>query len=260
MLIPATTAVWRGQPTILENPGPGPGKLVVREGEGSAVEQCLVVQDNNGRTRVRVLHQLLPRRNSITVYRESWEGPFRNGESLGGCASSTSAFGTQARVDASSLAGNWHVDQFATQTVTEAPAAVSEDVSLALLPYNLHAWIMLFISLKHKQTAAPAAEAKSCQITELTPVSSKEWERELLDDTIFLPKDLWTYVNLAQNGGTVIETGWLVNLDQSIVSGCQLESSGEIKGLAGGVLTQLFLPQIFLQEVYVRFERRISKM
>jgi hypothetical protein len=158
-------------------------------------------------------------------------------------------------------------------------------------------------------------EAKSCQITELTSVSSKEWERELLDDTIFLPKDLWTYVNMAQNGGTVIETGWLVNLDQSIVSGCQLESSGEIKvsiqqnckrlyasvltaivikvshllftiksspflfrtrvwsktvfcnrpcmknqGLAGGVLTQLFLPWIFLQEVYVRFEWRISKM
>jgi hypothetical protein len=103
-------------------------------------------------------------------------------------------------------------------------------------------------------------------------------------------------------------------LDQSIVSGCQLESSGEIKvsiqqnrkrlyasvltaivikvshllftikssfllrtrvwsktvfcnrpcmknqGLAGGVLTQLFLPRIFLQEVYVSFERRISKM
>jgi hypothetical protein len=49
-------------------------------------------------------------------------------------------------------------------------------------------------------------------------------------------------VNMAQNGGTVIETGWLVNLNQSIVSGCQLESSGEIK------------------EVYVRFERRISKM
>jgi hypothetical protein len=134
------TAVWRGQPTILEKPGPGPGKLVVREGEGSAVEQCLVVQDNNGRTRVRVLHQLLPRRNSITVYRESWEGPFRNGESLGGCASSTSA--TQAKLEASSLAGNWHVDQFATQTVTEAPAAVSDDVFLALLPYNLHAWIM----------------------------------------------------------------------------------------------------------------------
>ncbi len=154
-------------------------------------------------------------------------------------------------------------------------------------------------------------EAKSCQIAELTPVSSKEWERELLDDTIFLPKDLWTYVNMAQNGGTVIETGWLVNLDQSIVSGCHLESSGEIKvsiqqnckrlyasvltaivikvshlffhhqkfrtrvwsktvlcnrpcmknqGLAGGVLTQLFLPWFFLQEVYVRFEQRISKM
>ncbi|KAH9552238.1 hypothetical protein CY35_09G054200 [Sphagnum magellanicum] len=98
------------------------------------------------------------------------------------------------------------------------------------------------MSLQHKQTVAPAAEAKSCQITELTPVSSKEWGRELLDDTIFLPKDLWTYVNMAQNGGTVIETGWLVNLDQSIVFGCQLESSGEIK------------------EVYVRFERRISKM
>jgi hypothetical protein len=32
------------------------------------------------------------------------------------------------------------------------------------------------------------------------------------------------------------------------------------QGLAGGVLTQLFLPWIFLQKVYVRFERRISKM
>jgi hypothetical protein len=52
-------------------------------------------------------------------------------------------------------------------------------------------------------------EAKSCQITELTPVSSKEWERELLDDTIFLPKDLWTYVNMAQNGGTLLKLGGL---------------------------------------------------
>lgn len=104
------TVVWRGQRVTNEKKGSGSGKVVTREGEGLEVEQCLV----HGRKRVRVLQQLGVRRR-IRVFKEVWEGPFRNGESLGGCAATTSAFATQDPLEASSLSGAWHAEHYSTQ-------------------------------------------------------------------------------------------------------------------------------------------------
>jgi len=78
---------------------------VTREGDEIEVEQCIVHE----KTRIRVL-QKLGRRRKILIYREAWEGPFQNGESLGGCAAKTQAFATEKGLHASSLFGKWNSD------------------------------------------------------------------------------------------------------------------------------------------------------
>ena len=99
------TGVWRGKRVMKEKQGTGPGKVILREGDELGVEQCLV----HNRSRVRVFQELNARRR-ILVSRETWEGPFRNGESLGGCAISSSAFATQACLLASELSGSWETE------------------------------------------------------------------------------------------------------------------------------------------------------
>lgn len=97
------TAVWRGKRVTNEKQGTGPGKEVSREGDEIEVEQCLA----HGKRRIRVLQKLGPRRH-VLVFREGWEGPFRNGESLGGCAVVTQAFATQKALVGADLTGEWN--------------------------------------------------------------------------------------------------------------------------------------------------------
>lgn len=106
------TIVWHGKRVTHEQLGSGPGKEVMREGDEIEVEQCLVHE----RTRIRVLQQLEPRRR-VMVFREAWEGPFRNGESLGGCAIGTPAFATQKPLEASALTGSWRTDLYSAQNL-----------------------------------------------------------------------------------------------------------------------------------------------
>jgi hypothetical protein len=106
------TIVWRGKRVTREQLGSGPGKEVMREGDEIEVEQCLVHE----RKRIRVLQQLDPRRR-VMMFREAWDGPFRNGESLGGCAIGTPAFATQKPLEASALTGSWRTDLYSAQNL-----------------------------------------------------------------------------------------------------------------------------------------------
>lgn len=101
------TAVWRGKRVMKEKQESGPGKVISREGDELGVEQCLV----HNRSRVRIFQELNPHKR-ILVSREIWEGPFRNGESLGGCAISSSAFATHACLQASELRGSWQTEVY----------------------------------------------------------------------------------------------------------------------------------------------------
>lgn len=101
------SAVWRGKRVENETKATGPGKEVSREGDEIEVEQCLV----HDKMRIRVL-QRLDRRRRVLMFREAWEGPFRNGESLGGCAAVSQAFATRERLEAKSLVGKWNSEVY----------------------------------------------------------------------------------------------------------------------------------------------------
>lgn len=102
------TAVWRGKRVENETKATGPGKEVCREGDEFEVEQCIV----HDKMRIRVL-QRLDRRRRVLMFREAWEGPFRNGESLGGCAAVTQAFATTDRFEpGKSLVGKWNSEVY----------------------------------------------------------------------------------------------------------------------------------------------------
>lgn len=182
------TIVWRGKRVTREQLGSGPGKEVMREGDEIEVEQCLVHE----RKRIRVLQQLDPRRR-VMVFREAWDGPFRNGESLGGCAIGTPAFATQKPLEASALTGSWRTDLYSAQ------------------------------NLQHQQEYTSS---------ELISSGVEDGERQLPDTVLYLPKDTWTSLSKSESGGTVVETGWLVEPDQAIVTICELESSGDLKGVS----------------------------
>ncbi|KAI5080072.1 hypothetical protein GOP47_0005551 [Adiantum capillus-veneris] len=85
------------------------------------VEHCFV-QDGESRFRVRILQQIslkpsigeddknLPVLKNVTVQREKWESEFQNGEVLGGCSTTGSAFATTQTLQSSELAGVWHCE------------------------------------------------------------------------------------------------------------------------------------------------------
>lgn len=65
--------------------------------------------------------------------------------------------------------------------------------------------------------------------SELISSGVEDGERQLPDTVLYLPKDTWTSLSKSESGGTVVETGWLVEPDQAIVTICELESSGDLK-------------------------------
>ena len=99
------TSVWRGKRVIKETPDSGPSKEVTREGTEVEVEQCL----QHGKTRLRFFQKLGYRRR-ILVFREAWEGPFRDGALLGDSASAAAAFSTEPKLTAKALLGKWNCD------------------------------------------------------------------------------------------------------------------------------------------------------
>ncbi|XP_024402159.1 uncharacterized protein [Physcomitrium patens] len=188
------TITWRGNRVENES-SHGPGKEVIREGDDLEVEQCLVHEQS--RTRIRVCQHLRMRRH-IRVFREAWEGPFRNGESLGGCAVGTAGFATEKPLHVSSLSGFWHAMLYSSN------------------------------SLQNQ-----LVKQQMCKTGGLSFSGEEIFERTLADSFLFLclPKDMWTLLTRTDSGGTLVETGWLVNPDQCIVSRCEFEESGILKGV-----------------------------
>ncbi|CAM6086418.1 unnamed protein product [Calypogeia fissa] len=122
-------AVWPGKGVVRNNPDAGrTGKIVVRNTDNSnewEVEHCLVKKGGSSRNRTRILQQFrvdddtkVPQLKNITVYVEQWDGPFRNGESLGGCSTSGSGFATTEILEHRSLTGSWKAESFLAEGET----------------------------------------------------------------------------------------------------------------------------------------------
>lgn len=76
------------------------------------LEHCLV-DPRDKEARMRVIQVIRVEEGSmrlekIKVFSEHWDGPFRNGELLGGCAIGETAFAASAKVDVSEVIGVWH--------------------------------------------------------------------------------------------------------------------------------------------------------
>lgn len=123
-------AVWPGRRVLRERFGTGnPSKTYVCEGDKQGafeIEHCLV-QEGQPKFRVRILQQVVmqssnensrsfPVIKNITVQREKWESEFRNGELLGGCGTSGSAFAMTPTLQGSELLGVWLCDKFSAQS------------------------------------------------------------------------------------------------------------------------------------------------
>ncbi|CAM6128494.1 unnamed protein product [Calypogeia fissa] len=122
-------AVWPGKGVVRNNPDAGKtAKIVVRNTDNSnewEVEHCLVKEGGSNRNRTRILQQFrvddntkVPQLKNITVYVEQWDGPFRNGESLGGCSTSGSGFATTEILQHTSLTGSWKAESFLAEGET----------------------------------------------------------------------------------------------------------------------------------------------
>lgn len=64
---------------------------------------------------------------------------------------------------------------------------------------------------------------------ELIPSGVEDFDRKLADEALYLPKDSWTCLRKSESGNAVVETGWLVQPDQAIVSICEVGSFGDLK-------------------------------
>lgn len=150
-------SVWPGKGVVRNNLEPGrTGKIVVRNTENTnewEVEHCLVKEEGSTRNRARILQHFRiddtkgPQLKNITVYIEQWDGPFRNGESIGGCSTSGSGFATTEILQPASLAGSWRADSFFADEGNTSPNLLtskgSSDVErsqgeeIVALPKNL---------------------------------------------------------------------------------------------------------------------------
>lgn len=76
------------------------------------LEHCLV-HPQNQESRVRIIQGIRVEDSKFTmqnikVFVEQWYGPFRNGESLGGCSIRDTAFASTEALKSSEVAGKWH--------------------------------------------------------------------------------------------------------------------------------------------------------
>ncbi|KAH7373960.1 hypothetical protein KP509_17G081100 [Ceratopteris richardii] len=123
-------AVWPGKRVLREDFGSQSSAKnyawVGDEQESFEIEHCFV-HEKQCKFRVRVLQQIhlksiesdsnkLPVLKNITVQREKWESEFRNGESLGSCSTSGSAFATSQSLHIPELTGLWHCETFSTSS------------------------------------------------------------------------------------------------------------------------------------------------
>ncbi|CAH2075785.1 unnamed protein product [Thlaspi arvense] len=117
------------------------------------VEHCLI-NPNDKESRVRIfqvvrLAETSMLLQSVKVFRELWDGPFRDGDQLGGCAIRSSGFASTPTTPASVVAGSWRallatasfhasdsgcIQQATGEKVTEI---AREEKDLLLLPQEL---------------------------------------------------------------------------------------------------------------------------
>ncbi|KAF8115693.1 hypothetical protein N665_0025s0151 [Sinapis alba] len=117
------------------------------------VEHCLI-NPNDKESRVRIfqvvrLAETKMLLQSVKVFRELWDGPFRDGDQLGGCGIRSSGFASTPTTSASLVAGSWrallatskideHVQGCIQQVTGEKVIEiVREEKDLLLLPQGL---------------------------------------------------------------------------------------------------------------------------
>lgn len=183
-------------------------RVAVKESSLWELEHCLVkeeMQDKSGNrksSRVRILQQfergtegVAPILRGLSMYKENWEGEFRNGESLGGCSSNDSSFAEKPCVKREAIEGSWRGEDFrliCDSTGSHGPLGPSG-------------------------------------VGELANVGTSELERTLGKDVILLPLGVWSQVSVVENGTYSVELGWLTGNDEALVSICQYGISGDLE-------------------------------
>lgn len=139
------TAVWPGTAVLTAGVGCS-AKVVTRRRDVEnawEIEHCFV-EDGPEPIRLRILQQFigwtsgvlgqrLPLLKGVTMYVEGWDGPFRNGESLGSCGTKGSAFATSARLDPAALEGKWSGNTLSAEpTPSSVSGAITRETELPL--------------------------------------------------------------------------------------------------------------------------------
>ncbi|KAK8969057.1 hypothetical protein KSP40_PGU021381 [Platanthera guangdongensis] len=158
------------------------------------LEHCLV-NPKNWEERMRVIQVVRIEEGMVSLekiwgFSEHWDGPFRNGVQLGGCAIKETGFALTDPVEDSEIVGEWEG---------------RERFSIGGL----------------------AAEQKF-SIHQLAKGQSQKSIRGQIGLTA-LPKNLWCYLKTNNNGETLAEVGWLVDRGHAMTSKCVLHSDGRIK-------------------------------
>ncbi|PWA79786.1 hypothetical protein CTI12_AA203180 [Artemisia annua] len=169
------TAVW-------ENP------------KGLELEHCLIdPRDKESRVRIVQIVGVEDKKlvlKNIKVFVEQWYGPFRNGESLGGCAIRDSAFACTKALDYSLVSGVWQSSN-SVAAFQDSPNGVPQ---------------------------------------ELVPVDGKQNLVREEANLVLLPKNLWSSVTEMQDEGiTCCEVGWLLEPGRAITSKCIFSRNAELK-------------------------------
>eukprot|EP00850_Spirogloea_muscicola_P006635 SM000032S12019 [mRNA] locus=s32:7026:9227:+ [translate_table: standard] len=219
--------VWPGVGKLSESATQGSALKVVRrnevDGDAWEVEHCLVGEEllprlkTSVRARVRILQRLrgsraagaLPMLVGLTVYRERWEGPFRNGESLGGCSTSGASFAELPRLQAAELAGRWLAD-----------CSVADP----------------------SEVAGEGKLGRQGAVAELRMAGQREEAMVLPEDDgsseILLPKGMWSLLRGLVNGGFALDAGWLVESGQAIISTVAFDADNRLQGSSINTLSR----------------------
>ncbi|XP_010526543.1 PREDICTED: uncharacterized protein LOC104804081 [Tarenaya hassleriana] len=162
------------------------------------VEHCLInPNDKESRVRIYQVVRLVETRmvlQGIKVFREQWDGPFRNGDQLGGCAIRDTGFASTPTTPASEVVGAWT---------------------------GLHS------------AAAIDAFDSSCSIQQVRDKKGMESVRDERD-IVLLPKGLWCSLKENSASETVSAVGWLYEQGRAVTSRCVFSCDSKLKEISIG--------------------------
>ncbi|CAN6464035.1 unnamed protein product [Victoria cruziana] len=119
------------------------------------LEHCLVDPDNQeSRVRIVLAVQLVEdggkgnstvKLRNVSVFREQWYGPFRNGDQLGGCSIREPAFASTEALGSKEVTGTWESHDFASGSGNNRPEIFKEllDESSRRLERDEHGLVLL---------------------------------------------------------------------------------------------------------------------